>query len=516
MLIKPKRALLSLSDKEGLIEFAEGLDRCGIEIVSTGGTAKLLKEKGFNIVEISDFTGFPEILDGRVKTLNPKVHAGILNIRENEEHRQTMEKHGFVDIDIVAVNLYPFEKTINSTSVTTSQAIENIDIGGPTMIRSAAKNFKYVTVVVDKQDYAAILNEIDTDGGVTLETRMDLARKAFTHTAMYDSIISGYFNNLMEIDFPDEIAIPMRKKQGLRYGENPHQKASFYTSPAVSEPGVTNAHQLHGKELSFNNIIDTNAALELVKEFDTPVCVIVKHTNPCGVALADDITQAYKNALECDPLSAFGGIVGLNREVDKNLAENLSEIFLEVVAAPSFSKDAVEILTKKKNIRLLEIKGDFSVKKKESDMKKVVGGYLLQEKDIQTLPDDRELKIVTKKQPTDDEYNDLLFAWTVAKHVKSNAIVYAKDNRTIGVGAGQMSRVDSSKIAAEKARSSLEGSVMASDAFFPFRDSIDEAADREIMAVIQPGGSIRDDEVIKAADEHGMAMVFTGMRHFKH
>jgi len=516
VVIKPKRALLSLSDKDGLIEFAEGLDRCGIEIVSTGGTAKLLKEKGFNIIEISDFTGFPEILDGRVKTLNPKVHAGILNIRENEEHRQTMEKHGFVDIDIVAVNLYPFEKTISSASVTTNQAIENIDIGGPTMIRSAAKNFKYVAVVVDKQDYAVILDEINTDGGVKFETRMNLARKAFTHTAMYDSIISGYFNDLMGINFPEEIALPMRKKQDLRYGENPHQKASFYSSPAASEPGVTNAHQLHGKELSFNNIIDTNAALELVQEFDTPACVIVKHTNPCGVALADDIVEAYKNALECDPLSAFGGIVGLNREVDKELAENLSEIFLEVIAAPSFSEDALDILTKKKNIRLLEIKGDFSVKNKELDIKKVVGGYLLQEKDLQTLPDDRDLKIVTEKKPTGDEYSDLIFAWTVAKHVKSNAIVYAKNNRTVGVGAGQMSRVDSSKIAAEKARNPLEGSVMASDAFFPFRDSIDEAAEKGIKAVIQPGGSIRDEEVIKAADEHGMAMVFTGMRHFKH
>lgn len=516
MLIKPKRALLSLSDKEGLVEFAEGLNKCGVEIISTGGTAKLLKEKGFDIIEISDFTGFPEILDGRVKTLTPRVHSGILNIRENEAHRQTMAEHGFVDIDIVAVNLYPFEKTIGSPSVTTEQAIENIDIGGPTMIRSAAKNFKYVTVVVDRDDYKTILDEINSGGGVKFETRMELARKAFTHTAMYDSIISGYFNSIMDIDFPDEITVAMRKKQDLRYGENPHQKASFYISPGVSEPGVANANQLHGKELSFNNIIDTNAAVELVKEFEDPACVIVKHTNPCGVAFADSATEAYKKALECDPVSSFGGIVGVNREVNKSLAEKLSEIFLEVVVAPSFSDDAVEILTKKKNIRLLEINGNLSEKRKEYDVKKVTGGYLLQDKDLQTLSDDKQLKVVTKRQPTENEYNDLLFAWTVAKHVKSNAIVYAKDDKTIGVGAGQMSRVDSSKIAAEKARSSLEGATMASDAFFPFRDSIDEAAARGIEAVIQPGGSIRDEEVIRAADEHGIAMVFTGIRHFKH
>ncbi len=516
MQIKPKKALISVSDKEGIVEFASGLIKYGVQIISTGGTASLLKDNGIQLIEISDFTGFPEILDGRVKTLNPKVHAGILNIRDNIAHQDTMKFHGFDNIDMVVVNLYPFEKTISSTNVTVEEAVENIDIGGPTMIRSAAKNFKYVTSVVDKRDYDSVLSELKSGGGITLEMRMDLARKAFTHTAMYDSIISMYFNKLMDVEFAEEVVLPMRKKQDLRYGENPHQKASFYVSGGYPEVGIANARQLHGKELSFNNIMDANAAYELIKEFNVPSCVIVKHTNPCGVATGENLTKAYDDALACDPQSAFGGIVAFNGEVNGDLAEKLSDIFLEVVIAVSFTREALDILKRKKNIRLLEIGEGLQKEFFEYDVKKINGGYLLQDRDTETIKDSNDLKVVTKRFPDEEENKDLLFAWKVAKHVKSNAIVYAQNGKTIGVGAGQMSRVDSSRIAAEKARGSLEGAAMASDAFFPFRDSIDEAADRGIKAVIQPGGSIRDEEIIQAADEHGIAMVFTGMRHFKH
>ncbi|MBZ4672038.1 MAG: purH [Deferribacteraceae bacterium] len=517
MLTKPKRALISLSDKTGIIEFAKKLKSHGVEIVSTGGTAKLLKESGINIVEISEFTGFPEILDGRVKTLNPKVHAGILNIRDNENHQKTMQELNLQDIDMVVVNLYPFEKTIANKSVELDVAIENIDIGGPTMIRSAAKNFKFVTVIVDNSDFERVEKELEEKGGITYDTRIDLARKAFTHTAVYDSIISSYFNKILNIKFPEEIAIAARKKQGMRYGENPHQEAAFYTQPNIKEPSVSTGKQLQGKELSFNNIIDINAAVEIVKEFKEPVVTIIKHTNPCGTAVGKDNLEAYLKALECDPVSAFGGIVGTNKEVDKKLAEELAKIFLEVIVAPKFSKEAVEILSSKKNLRLIEIEDlDNFERDDELDIKKVTGGMLLADRDLHTFDTIRNLEVPTKRKPTEDEYKALEFAWKVAKHVKSNAIVYAKSDRTIGVGAGQMSRVDSSKIAADKARSPLQGCVMASDAFFPFRDSVDEAAGRGITAIIQPGGSIRDEEVIEACNEHNIAMVFTGIRHFKH
>lgn len=511
----PKRALISVSEKSGIVEFARELVNLGIEIISTGGTAKLLKENGIDIVEISDFTGFPEILDGRVKTLHPKVHAGILNIRDNESHQLVMKEMGLVNIDLVVVNLYPFEKTVAKEGVSFDEAIENIDIGGPTMVRSAAKNHKYVAIVVDNNDYNKIIDEIK-NGGINYETRLNLARKAFTHTAVYDALISNYFNSVCNIDFPDEISLPMRKAQDLRYGENPHQKAAFYKSPLIKEVSVSTSKQLHGKELSFNNIIDINAALELVKEFDKPAAVIIKHTNPCGVGTSDNLLDAYNFALECDPVSAFGGIVAFNRVLDKETAEKLKELFLEVVIAPDFEKGALDILTTKKNLRLIKT-GDFNqIKDNEFDVKKVVGGFLLQDRDLENFDKEHGLKVVTKRKPTEEELEALKFAWIVVKHVKSNAIVYANKNQTVGIGAGQMSRVDSSIIAAMKARKPLNGCVMASDAFFPFRDSVDEAAKNGITAIIQPGGSIRDNEVIEAANEHNIAMIFTGMRHFKH
>lgn len=510
-------ALISVSDKTGIVDFAKKLVKNNFQIISTGGTAKILKDNGLDIIGISDFTGFPEILDGRVKTLNQKVHAGILNIRDNEKHKETMNKLGLSNIDMVVVNLYPFEKTIKQEDVATEDAIENIDIGGPTMIRSAAKNFKYVTVIVDNNDFERVINEIETKKEVSPETKIDLARKAFTHTAVYDSLISNYFNKITNIKFPEEITIAARKKQNMRYGENPHQEAAFYTQPLINEPSVSTGKQLHGKELSFNNIIDINAAVELVKEFNEPAAVIIKHTNPCGTAIGDNILKAYKKALECDPVSAFGGIVGVNEIIDEDLANELKEIFLEVIVAPSFTEKALSILTKKKNIRLIELGNIKNLKRdNEYEMKKVVGGILLADRDLHQIEDVKKLKVASKRKPSEEEYKALDFAWKVAKHVKSNAIVYATKDRTIGIGAGQMSRVDSSKIAADKARSDLKGCVMASDAFFPFRDSVDEAASRGITAIIQPGGSIRDEEVIEAANEHNIAMLFTGVRHFKH
>lgn len=514
MKIMPKSALISVSDKGGIVEFAKGLRKHGVKIISTGGTAKLLAESGVEIIEISEFTGFPEMLDGRVKTLHPKVHGGILNIRDNEKHQSTMTEHGLEDIDMVVVNLYPFEATV-AKGAEHDEIVENIDIGGPSMIRSAAKNHKFVTVVVDNNDFNRVLDEMDS-GGTELNTRIDLARKAYSHTGVYDSIIAGYFNRKLGVKFPEEIAIPARMKQTMRYGENPHQDSAFYVKPLVNEASVSTGKQLQGKELSFNNIVDIHATLELVKEFKQPAVAIIKHTNPCGCAVSDKLLDAYLKALECDPVSAFGGIVGVNREVDAELAEKLAEIFLEVVLAPSFSKAALDILSSKKNLRLIEL-GDISGGRDgELDLKNVTGGILLQDRDLHEIEDIRSLNIPTERKPTEAEYNAMDFAWIVAKHVKSNAIVYTTEDRTIGVGAGQMSRVDSSKIAASKAKADLKGTVMASDAFFPFRDSVDEAAERGITAIISPGGSIRDEEVIAAANEHGIAMVFTGIRHFKH
>lgn len=510
-----KYALLSVSDKTGIVDFARGLKEAGYKLLSTGGTAKAIKEAGIEVMEIADFTGFPEILDGRVKTLHPMVHGGILNIRTNKDHQETVEKHGIKNIDIVAVNLYPFEATVSREGVEFDEIIENIDIGGPSMVRSAAKNNAFVTIVVHNEDYEKVLAEIETHGGTLPGTRLELAAKAYAHTALYDSVISNYLFNKLDIKFPTEYTIGGRLAQGMRYGENPHQDAAFYKVPLSKETGVSTAKQLHGKELSFNNIVDIHAAVELVKEFKDAACVIVKHMNPCGTSVSDTINSAYENALACDPVSAFGGIVALNREVNEALAKRLAEIFLEVIIAPSFSKEAIDILTKKKNVRLMELPLE-SQRGNELDFKKVTGGFLLQDRDLHTFDSFNELNCPTKRKPTSEELKSLEFAWVVAKHVKSNAIVYVKGTSTIGVGAGQMSRVDSSKIAATKAQSPLEGCVMASDAFFPFRDSVDEAASRGIKAIVSPGGSIRDEEVIQAADEAGIAMVFTGVRHFRH
>lgn len=510
----PKTALISVSDKSGIVEFAKGLKKHGIKIISTGGTAKLLAQSGVEIMEISEFTGFPEMLDGRVKTLHPRVHAGLLNVRDNAEHQKTMKEHNLENIDMVVVNLYPFEATV-AKGASHDEIVENIDIGGPSMVRSAAKNHKFVAIVTDNKDFDRILTQLD-NGGTDLETRMDLARKAYAHTGVYDSIIANYFNQKLGVKFPDEISIPARKKQPMRYGENPHQESAFYVKPLVKEVSVATGKQLQGKELSFNNIVDIHATLELIKEFTEPAVAIIKHTNPCGCATGENVMDAYLKALECDPISAFGGIVGVNREVNKHLAEKLGELFLEVILAPSFTPEALEFFSHKKNLRLIELGDIYGDRDNELDVKNVTGGLLLQDRDLHKIDDLKALPIPTKRKPTDAEYKALAFAWKLAKHIKSNAIVYTTEDRTIGVGAGQMSRVDSAKIAAEKARTPLKGCSMASDAFFPFRDSVDEAAERGITAIISPGGSIRDAEVIQAADEHGIAMVFTGVRHFKH
>jgi len=516
MIVQPKAALISVSDKTGIKEFAETLAKNGVKIISTGGTAKMLAEAGLDIIEIGDFTGFPEIMDGRVKTLHPKVHGGILNVRDNDEHQKVMKDMEFENIDIVCVNLYPFEATVAKEGVSHEEVVENIDIGGPSMVRSAAKNHKFVSIITDVADYDRVSKEITENGGTSLDTRIDLARKAYSHTAVYDSIISSYFNRMLNVKFPEETAIPIRKKQQMRYGENPHQDSAFYTRPLISEAGVSTGKQLQGKELSFNNIVDINATIELVKEFSEPFCAIIKHTNPCGAATANNLADAYDKAFACDPTSAFGGIVGFNREVDLEVANKLFDIFLEVIVAPKFSDEAKERFAGKKNLRLIEL-GELNAKRDpELEVKYVTGGILLQDRDLHQIEDIKALKVPSKRKPTEEEYNALNFAWKIAKHVKSNAIVYTNDTQTIGVGAGQMSRVDSSKIAAEKANKPINGLVMSSDAFFPFRDSVDEAAERGIRAIISPGGSIRDEEVIAAADENDIALVFTGIRHFKH
>jgi len=516
--MKIERALISVSDKSGILEFARGLAAQGVDIISTGGTAKLLADNGVKVTEISDYTGFPEMLDGRVKTLHPKVHGGILGRRDLPEHVATMQKHGIGNIDLVVVNLYPFRETIAKPGCTLEDAIENIDIGGPAMVRSSAKNHAHVAIVTDPADYAVVLNEMKA-GGVTHETRFSLAIKAFEHTAAYDGAIANYFGGIIEkSEFPRTINLQFKKAQAMRYGENPHQNAAFYMSATEKEASIATARQLQGKELSYNNIGDADAALECVKQFDAgPACVIVKHANPCGVAYGANLLEAYDRAYKTDPESAFGGIIAFNGELDAATAQAIVERqFVEVIIAPKVSAAAVEICAAKKNVRLLECGQWPAEPGKRLDFKRVTGGLLVQEADLALHG---ELKVVSKRQPTQQEMADLLFAWRVAKFVKSNAIVYAKENMTIGVGAGQMSRINSARIAAIKAEHAglvVKGSVMASDAFFPFRDGIDSAAAAGIAAVIQPGGSMRDEEVIAAADEHGMAMVFTGMRHFRH
>ena len=520
-----RRALLSVSDKDGIVAFAQGLHARGVELLSTGGTARLLAEQGLAVTEVSDYTGFPEMMDGRVKTLHPKVHGGILGRRGQDD--AIMAEHAIDPIDMVVVNLYPFANTVANADCSLEDAIENIDIGGPTMVRAAAKNHNDVAIVVNASDYDRLLSEMDAgNNSLTQATRFDLAIAAFEHTAQYDGMIANYFGTMVPAyhsasegsAFPRTINYQFTKKQDLRYGENSHQHAAFYVENDIDEASVATATQLQGKELSFNNINDTDAALECVKEFDAPACVIVKHANPCGVALGDNLLEAYERAFQTDPTSAFGGIIAFNRELDEATAKAIVERqFVEVIIAPSISDAAKAAVADKKNIRLLEC-GPWGDRTQGRDIKRVNGGILVQDRDQGMIGLD-DLKVVSKRQPSDAELQDLLFCWKVAKYVKSNAIVYAKGAQTIGVGAGQMSRVYSAKIAGIKAADEdlqVAGSVMASDAFFPFRDGIDAAAAAGISCVIQPGGSMRDDEVIQAADEHGMTMVFTGMRHFRH
>ncbi|MDH5443125.1 MAG: bifunctional phosphoribosylaminoimidazolecarboxamide formyltransferase/IMP cyclohydrolase [Hadesarchaea archaeon] len=508
------RALISVSDKTGIVEFARGLQDLGIEIISTGGTAKFLKKNGIKVKDISDFTGFPEILDGRVKTLHPKVHGGILAIREKGEHIRELRKHDIEPIDLVIVNLYPFEKTIQSGG-TIEEAIENIDIGGPAMLRSAAKNYRNVVVIVNPNEYNEVLKELrEKDGELSDKTRERLAVEAFAHTARYDTIISNYLRGMFRgEEFPETLSLTYKKIQNLRYGANPHQKAAFYGED-IKEPSIANARKLWGKELSYNNILDLGSSLEVVKEFENPTCVIVKHTNPIGVATAEMIFDAYKLAHQTDPISEFGGIVALNREVDADTAREMSRVFLDAIIAPKFSREALDILKKKKNIRLLEIELEPS-RSDGKEIRSVVGGLLVQERDIKKL-DLRDLKIVTKRAPTDEEIKSLLFAFKVVKYCKSNALVFTKGERTIAVSFGQPSRVDAARVAVNKSGEKVKGAVVASDGFLPFRDVIDVVAGAGVTAIIQPGGSIRDQEVIDAANEYGIAMVFSGMRVFKH
>jgi phosphoribosylaminoimidazolecarboxamide formyltransferase/IMP cyclohydrolase len=518
-----RRALISVSDKTGIVEFAQALSAEGVEILSTGGTYKLLCDNNIPAVEVSDYTGFPEMMDGRVKTLHPKVHGGILGRRGTDD--AIMNEHGIQPIDMVVVNLYPFAATIARPDCDLPMAIENIDIGGPTMVRSAAKNHKDVAIVVNASDYDSIIDELKANGGLGYKTRFDLAVKAFEHTAAYDSMIANYLGAVIEgdeevpADFPRTFNTQFIKAQDMRYGENPHQRAAFYVEANPAEASVATAKQLQGKALSYNNVADTDAALECVKPFQEPACVIVKHANPCGVAVGSDILEAYNRAFQTDPTSAFGGIIAFNRELDGKTAQAIVDRqFVEVIIAPTVSQEASDIVAAKPNVRLLAC-GEWDKERIQGfDYKRVNGGLLVQDRDLGMI-DVSQLKIVTQRQPNEQEIRDLLFCWEVAKYVKSNAIVYAKNGQTIGIGAGQMSRVYSAKIAGIKAADEgleVPGSVMASDAFFPFRDGIDAAAAAGITAVIQPGGSMRDQEVIDAADEHGLAMVFTGMRHFRH
>ena len=521
------RALLSVSDKSGLIEFARALAAHGVELVSTGGTAKAIAGAGLKVKDVSDLTGLPEMMDGRVKTLHPKVHGGLLAIRDNKEHAEAMKTHGIAPIDLLVVNLYPFEATVDK-GAGFEECIENIDIGGPAMIRAAAKNHDDVAVVVEAQDYQAVLDELAANkGATTLALRRRLAAKAYARTAAYDAAISNWFNRQLEIDAPDYRAFGGRLIQALRYGENPHQTAAFYALPD-KRPGVSTARQLQGKELSYNNINDTDAAYECIGEFDakrTAACVIVKHANPCGVAEGSDLVSAYRKALACDSTSAFGGIIAMNRPLDADTAREITKIFTEVIIAPDASEEAIAVIAARKNLRLLLAGGLPDPRASGLTAKTVAGGLLVQSRD-NAVVDDMTFKVVTRRAPTDAEMRDLKFAFRVAKHVKSNTIIYAKDLATVGIGAGQMSRVDSARIAARKAQDAAnelklgepltKGSVVASDAFFPFADGMLACIEAGATAVVQPGGSMRDDEVVKAADEHGIAMVFTGTRHFRH
>lgn len=509
-----KRALISVYDKTGIVEFSKGLVELGWDIISTGGTYKLLKDNNIKVREVNEITNFPEILDGRVKTLNPFIHGGILFKRDEKSHIEKIEELGIKGIDMVVNNLYPFEETIHKVGVTEEEIIENIDIGGPSMIRAAAKNFKDVIVLVDPKDYNAVLLGLQKNRKIDIDTKKDFAKKVFSYTAYYDALIAQYFNKQTGDDFPDLLTLPYKKKTQLRYGENPHQRASFYVDHSGLEGTIAGMKQLHGKELSYNNINDANGAISLLKEFSEPTVVALKHANPCGVGSANNIEDAFKKAYECDKQSIFGGIVAINRQVTRNLADSLKEIFLEIVIAPSFSKEALEILTKKKNIRLLVIDhlSDWSYKR--PSIKQVDGGLLVQDKNMDLFVED--LNIVTNEFPLESEIEDMIFAWKVAKHISSNGVVIAKDNATIGIGLGEVNRFWAVEEAIGRAGENVKASVLASDGFFPFKDSIEAIAKAGIACIIQPGGSIKDDEVVEEANRSKIKMVFTDIRHFRH
>ena len=512
------RALVSVSDKTGVVDMAKGLAALGAEILSTGGTAKALREAGVAVTDVAAYTGSPEILDGRVKTLHPRIHGGLLGRRSVPAHVSQMQQHGIGPIDVVVVNLYPFEATISKSDCPFEEAIENIDIGGPSMLRSAAKNHDDVVAVVDPTDYARVLDALKA-GKVDRPLRRELAMKVFQHTARYDSLIAGYLEKQVrggEGKFPAMLSLQFERVETLRYGENPHQQGAFYRELNAGEPSVSRAKVLHGKAMSYNNFLDANSALELAKEYDDTAVVIIKHNNPCGVALGATPVEAYVRARETDPVSAFGGVIAFNKPVDLAAAKEITSTFVEVVIAPGYAEDALAELKRKKDLRLLDIGTLVKVKPEGIDLKKLVGGLIVQDRDLGELGDLAGLQVPTQRKPTAEEYAACAFAWKVCKHVKSNAIVYARQGQTVGIGAGQMSRVDSVKLAGMKAVLPVKGCVMASDAFFPFRDGLDAAAQAGITAVIQPGGSIRDQEIVKAADEHGLAMIMTAMRHFRH
>ncbi|RJQ23240.1 MAG: bifunctional phosphoribosylaminoimidazolecarboxamide formyltransferase/IMP cyclohydrolase PurH [Nitrospiraceae bacterium] len=515
---KVERALISVSDKTGIAEFAKELGKLGIEIISTGGTATTLSAEKIKITEVSKYTGFPEMLGGRLKTLHPKIHGGLLWRRDNPQDEREIKANQIKSIDMVVVNLYPFEQTVSKPDVAFDEAIENIDIGGPTMLRAASKNFRDVVVIVDPADYEKIIRELKTqDGEVGYDTKFYLAQKVFTHTARYDTLISNYLARYAKTEgaFPQYFTQSFRKVADLRYGENPHQRAAIYKEPLYNGLSLVDARILQGKEMSYNNYLDSGSALDLVREFkDQPAAVIIKHNNPCGVATADRIEEAYVKAYEIDPLSAFGGVIALNRDVNSATAKEILKLFVEIIIAPGFDPEALALLSAKPNIRLLAL--DIAQAPSGFEIRKIQGGLLVQERDTGMITDINSLKVATKRKPTDDEYAALSFAWKVCKHMKSNAIIYTTRDRAVGIGVGQTSRVDSAKLGAMKALNSLKGSVVGSDAFFPNRDGIDYISSVGVTAVIQPGGSIKDNDVIAAADEHNMAMVFTGMRHFKH
>ena len=511
-----RRALVSVSDKAGVVEFARGLAACGYSILSTGGTAALLAREGIAVTEVSAYTGLPEMLDGRVKTLHPRIHAGLLARRDDPKHVAALAQAGFEPIELLVVNLYPFQATVAREDCTLEEAVENIDIGGPTMLRAAAKNYGSVAAIVDPADYPRVLDELRSKGAVSAETRLALARKAFAHTAAYDGAVANYLTTPDGAEYPEVLTLQFHKLQDLRYGENPHQSAAFYREARPVAGALANYRQVQGKELSYNNIADADAAWECVKQYEEPACVIVKHANPCGVAIGATLQAAYERAFATDPVSAFGGIIGFNRALDAAAAQALAQQFAEVIIAPRAAPDALAILKTKTNLRILEV--PLAREHQAHDYQRIGGGLLVQSADSRMV-ERRELRVVTRKQPSDAQWADLAFAWRVAKFVKSNAIVFAAGRATLGIGAGQMSRVDSVRIAALKAQAaklSLAGSAVASDAFFPFRDGVDVLAQAGAAAVIQPGGSVRDEEVIAAADEHGIAMVFTGVRHFRH